>query len=81
MERGSDDYVFLADAGVAENANEMDTSELHRTSILFAALAMTTDRSMHRRQSREKTVIAQVSSNYENRYSASRSRSCAAKIA
>jgi hypothetical protein len=30
-----------------EHANEMGTSELHRTSIMLAANAPTTDRSMH----------------------------------
>ena len=30
-----------------EHANEMGTSELHWTSIMLAAIAPTTDRSMH----------------------------------
>jgi hypothetical protein len=39
--------VVRTDAGFAEHAYEMDTSELHRTRILMAALALTTNRSMN----------------------------------
>jgi len=42
----------------AEHANEIGTSELHRTSIMSAARAPTTDRSMHpgRSQTKERTL-------------------------
>jgi len=37
-----------------EHANEMGTSELHRTRIMLAATAPTTDRSMHPGRSQAK---------------------------
>lgn len=43
--RGSRDVVVRTVASLAEHANEMDTPELHRTSILSAASRLTTDRS------------------------------------
>ena len=39
--------MLRTDAGFAEHAYEMDTSELHRTRILMAALALPTTRSMN----------------------------------
>ena len=54
--RGSGDAVLRTDAGRIEHANEMGTSELHWTSIMLAATALTTDRSMHPGRSQTKVV-------------------------
>jgi len=40
-----------------EHANEMGTSELHWTSIMLAATALTTDRSMHPGWSQKKAAV------------------------
>ena len=54
--RGSGDAVLRTDADRIEHANEMGTSELYRTSIMLAAIALTTDRSMHPGRSQEKAT-------------------------
>jgi hypothetical protein len=46
----------------AEHANEMGTSELHRTSIMLAARALTTDLSMHPERSHTKEAEPTVRS-------------------
>ena len=52
--------MVRTDAGFAEHAYEMDTSELHRIRILMAALALTTNRSMNPGDlAEEKTALAE----------------------
>ena len=72
--------MVRTDAGFAEHAYEMDTSELHRTRILMAALALTTNRSMNPGDlAEEKTAPAERLETIEKLYPHSGGQSRAAE--